>query len=53
VKVLCLKNVHAEDETSLAEALSLIAHGIDLADAMHQALVRRARRAGVSGISEI
>jgi predicted nucleic-acid-binding protein len=66
-KVLGLKNVHVEDEPSLAAALGLMAHGIDLADAMHlssrpanaafvsfdKAFVRRARRAGVSGVSGI
>jgi len=66
-KVLGLKNVHAEDEASLAAALALTASGIDLADAMHltsrptgatfvsfdKALVRRARRAGLSGVSDV
>jgi predicted nucleic acid-binding protein len=64
-RVLGLKNVHVEDEASLAAALALTAHGIDFADAMHlssrpaeaafvsfdKALVRRARRARVSGVS--
>jgi predicted nucleic-acid-binding protein len=64
-KLLGLKNVHAEDEPSLAAALALTAHGIDLADAMHltgrppgarfvsfdKAFVQRARRAGVGDIS--
>jgi predicted nucleic-acid-binding protein len=64
-KLLGLKNVHAEDESSLAAALALTAHGIDLADAMHlsgrppgarfvsfdKAFVQRARRAGVTDIS--
>jgi len=66
-KVLGLKNVHAEDESSLAAALSLAAHGIEFADAIHlssrppkaafvtldKAFVRRAKRAGVTGISGI
>ena len=64
-KLLGLKNVHVEDESSVAAALGLTASGIELADAMHlssrppgarfisfdKAFVQRARRAGVSGIS--
>ena len=34
-KLLGLKNVHVEDESSLAAALALTASGIELADAMH------------------
>ena len=34
-KLLGLKNVHAEEESSVAAALALPAHGIELADAMH------------------
>ena len=34
-KLLGLKNVCAEDESSVAAALALTAHGIELADAMH------------------
>src|SRR5664280_2395376 len=34
-KLLGLKNVRAEDESSVAAALALTAHGIELADAMH------------------
>jgi hypothetical protein len=63
--LLGLKNVHVEDESSVAAALGLTASGIELADAMHlssrppgarfisfdKAFVQRARRAGVSGIS--
>lgn len=66
-KLLGLKNVHAEDEASVAAALALTSHGIELADAMHlssrppgavfisfdKSFVRRARRAGVSGISGV
>ena len=66
-KLLGLKSVQVEDEPSLAAALALTAHGIDLADAMHlsarppgaifasfdRSLIRRARRAGVAGVSEI
>jgi predicted nucleic-acid-binding protein len=64
-KLLGLKNVHVEDEASLAGALELTASGIELADAIHlssrppgvrfvsfdKAIVQRARRGGVSGIS--
>ena len=64
-KLLGLKNVRMEDESSVAAALALSARGIELADAMHlssrppgaafvsfdKSLVQRARRAGVSGVS--
>ena|SRR5438093_689494 len=64
-KVLGLENVHAEDEPAVAAALALTVHGIELADAMHlssrphgaafvsfdQSFVRRARRAGATGVS--
>jgi predicted nucleic-acid-binding protein len=64
-KLLGLKNVHVEDESSLAAALALTASGIELADAMHlssrppggrfvsfdRAFVQRAKRAGVPDIS--
>lgn len=64
-KLLGLKNVRVEDESAVAAALALTAHGIELADAMHltsrppdaafvsfdRSFVRRAKRAGVSGIS--
>jgi predicted nucleic-acid-binding protein len=66
-KLLGLKNVRVEDESAVAAALALTAHGIELADAMHltsrppdaafatfdKSFVRRAKRAGVSGISGI
>jgi predicted nucleic-acid-binding protein len=66
-KLLGLKNVHAEDESSLAATLALTEHGVELADAMHlssrppgvrfvsfdKAFVRRAKRAGVSDISVV
>lgn len=66
-KLLGLKNVYAEDEASVAAALALSAHGIELADAIHlssrppgstfvsfdRSFVRRARRAGASGISGV
>ena len=34
-KLLGLKTVHAEDESSVAAALTYMAHGVELADAMH------------------
>lgn len=63
-KLLGLKNVHAEDESSVAAALALTTQGIELADAMHlssrpadaefvsfdKSFVQRARRAGVAGV---
>jgi predicted nucleic-acid-binding protein len=65
IKLLGLKNVHTEDKASMAEALALTAHGIELADAIHlssrppgavfvsfdRSLVRRANRAGVTRVS--
>jgi predicted nucleic-acid-binding protein len=64
-KLLGLKNVQAEDESSVAAALTLTTHGIELGDAMHlssrpsdvvfvsfdRSFVQRARRAGVAGVS--
>ncbi len=66
-RLLGLKNVHTEDEPSVAAALALSSHGIDLADALHltsrppetasmsfdRAFVRRAQRAGESGVSAV
>jgi predicted nucleic-acid-binding protein len=66
-KLLGLENVQVEDESSVAAALALTAHGIEFADAMHlgsrprdasfvsfdKSFVQRARRAGVSDISYI
>src|SRR6266581_2727110 len=66
-RLLGLKNVQAEDEASVAAALALTTHGIELADAMHlssrppgaafvsfdKSFVQRAKRAGVSDISGI
>jgi hypothetical protein len=63
--LLGLKNLLAEDESSVAAALALTTHGIKLADALRlssrppaavfvsfdKALVRRAKRAKVTGIS--
>jgi len=67
IKLLGLKNVQAEDEAAVARALTLNAHGIDLADAMHltsrapgavfvsfdRRFVRRATRAGANDVSEV
>jgi predicted nucleic-acid-binding protein len=64
-KLLGLKNVHAEDDSSVAAALALTQQGIELADAMHlssrppgavfvsfdKSFVQRARRAGASAVS--
>jgi predicted nucleic-acid-binding protein len=64
-RLLGLRNVHAEDESSVAAALALTAQSIEFADAMHlssrppeavfasfdKSFVQRARRAGVSGVS--
>ncbi|MEX2261994.1 MAG: type II toxin-antitoxin system VapC family toxin [Bryobacteraceae bacterium] len=66
-KLLGLKNVHTEDESSVATALTLTAHGIELADAMHlssrppgaifvsfdRSFVRHAKRAGATGVSDV
>ena len=66
-KLLGLRNVQVEDEPSVAAALDLTTHGIELADAMHlssrphgaaflsfdQSFVRRARRAGAADVSGI
>jgi predicted nucleic-acid-binding protein len=66
-KLLGLENVHAEDESSVAAALALTTRGIEFADALHlcsrppgaafvsfdKSFVQRARRAGVSDISNI
>ena len=65
IRLLGLKNVHVEDEPSVAAALALTAQGIDLADALHlssrppgavfasfdRSFVRRAKRASVAGVS--
>jgi len=66
-KLLGLKNVHTEDESSVVAALALTTHGIELADALHlssrppeavfvsfdRSFVQRARRARVSAISRM
>jgi len=65
IKLLGLRNVHVEDEPSIAAALTLTAQGIDFADALHissrppgaafvsfdRSFVRRAKRASVAGVS--
>ncbi|HSR05858.1 MAG TPA: type II toxin-antitoxin system VapC family toxin [Bryobacteraceae bacterium] len=65
IKLLGLKNVHVEDEPSVAAALALTAQGVDLADALHlssrppgaafvsfdRSFVRQAKRADVDGVS--
>lgn len=67
IKLLGLRNVHMEDESSVAAALALTVHGIELADALHmnskppravfvsfdQPFVRRAIRAGIAGASPV
>ena len=64
-KLLGLRNVHAEDPASVADALALTGHGIELADAIHltsrppgvafvsfdRTFVRRAKRAGATAVS--
>jgi predicted nucleic-acid-binding protein len=66
-KLLGLKNVHAEDESSVGIALSLATHGVDFADGLHlssrppgarfasfdRSLIRRANRAGLADVAEI
>jgi predicted nucleic-acid-binding protein len=67
IKLLGLENVHAEDESAVAAALTLAARGIDLADALHlssrptgavfvsfdRSFVRRAQRAGANDVREL
>src|SRR5689334_10216449 len=67
LKLLGLRNVHVEDQTSVAAALALTVHGIELADALHlsskpsgaafvsfdQPFIRRARRAGMDLVSDV
>ena len=66
-KLLGLKNVQAEDESSVAAALSLAAEGIEFADALHlssrppgaelasfdRAFIRRAKRAGATDVADL
>lgn len=65
-KLLALENTYVEDRPSVLAALSLAERGIDFADALHlssrpegaefltfdRKFVRRAKRAGVTGISD-
>jgi predicted nucleic-acid-binding protein len=67
IKLLGLKNVQIEDEPSVAAALALTIHGIELADALHvssrppgavfvsfdQSFVRRVTRAGIAEVSGV
>jgi predicted nucleic-acid-binding protein len=67
IKLLGLRNVHVEDESSIAAALELTSDGIEFADAMHlssrpegvkfvsfdKSFIRRAKRAGVTNVLEI
>jgi predicted nucleic-acid-binding protein len=66
-RLLGLQNVHTEDKASMATALALSAHGVELADAMHltsrppgavfvsfdRSFVRGANRAGATGVSGV
>ena len=66
-RLLGLKNVHTEDKASMATALALMVHEIELADAIHlssrppgarfvsfdNAFVRRAKRAGATDVSGV
>ena len=64
-ELLGVDNVQVEDEGSVAAAFSLVAHGVELADALHlssrpasasfvsfdRSFVRRAQRAGAIGVA--
>lgn len=66
-KLLGLESVKVEDQAAVAAALALSARGLEFADALHlssrpagskfvsfdRAFVRRARRAGAEGASEV
>lgn len=66
-RLLGMKSVHTEDKPSLAAALALTAHGIELTDAIHLSsrppsaafvsfdryFVRRAQRAGATEVSVV
>jgi predicted nucleic-acid-binding protein len=66
-KLLGLANVQTEDEAAVAAALALTIHGLEFADALHlcsrppgaafvsfdESFVRRARRAGATGVSGV
>lgn len=67
VKLLGLPNVQVEDELAVTQALALVGHGIDFADALHltstppgarfvtfdRVLANRAKRAGAANISQL
>jgi predicted nucleic-acid-binding protein len=64
VKLLGLRNVHVEDKSLVADALDLVAAGVEFADALHftsrpqgakffsfdRAFIRNAKRAGVTDL---
>jgi predicted nucleic-acid-binding protein len=66
-KLLGLKHLQAQDEPSIAAAVDLVSHGIELADALHlssrppgtsfvsfdRSFVKRATRAGISDVFSI
>jgi predicted nucleic-acid-binding protein len=66
-RLLGLRNVHAEDEQSVAAALALTSRGIEFADALHlssrphdavlvsfdRLFIRRAKRAGAAQVSGV
>lgn len=66
-RLLSLENVEIEDGVAVADALTLVDHGVELADALHllsrpkdarfvsfdKQLVRRARRAGADRVEEL
>lgn len=65
IMLMGMENVHMEGGQSVAAALDLVGHGLDLADALHltsrpagatfvsfdQTFVKRAKRAGVVGVT--
>jgi predicted nucleic-acid-binding protein len=66
-RLIGLDNIHVEDEPSIVAALSLTAHGVKLADAIHlssrppgasflsfdRSFIRRAKRVGAAGVVEL
>jgi predicted nucleic-acid-binding protein len=67
LKLLGLRNVYAEDESSVAAALALVAEGVEFADALHFAsrpqgakfcsfdkvFIRNAKRAGAQDLADV
>lgn len=65
--LLGLTNVQTDDQASMAAALALTSHGIELADAIHltgrppgatfvsfdKAFIKRTKRAGATGVSAV